>query len=100
MATFDQEREYAFGPTPMYSVSKAFLNVGTKLLQSAYEKNKRSRVIAVCPGNFLSPMSTAEETLDAICVGQAASSIISLVDKPWNSVLKGGFYRYQEPISW
>jgi NAD(P)-dependent dehydrogenase (short-subunit alcohol dehydrogenase family) len=51
--------EYAFGNTPIYSLSKALVNSYTKLLQQEYQSIKsRIRVISICPGNFESPMTT------------------------------------------
>lgn len=55
---------YAVGPTPAYSLSKALLNAHTRLWQQELINaglQESVRVIAVCPGNFLSPMSQPGE---------------------------------------
>ena len=58
---YDEGMEYAFGPTPMYSLSKAMLNKGTYLLHNDKHKQNEAKLLAVCPGNFKSPMSTKDE---------------------------------------
>lgn len=62
--THDIYTDYAFGPTPLYSYSKALLNKLTRLqhihyntLQTSNINNIDLRFISVCPGNFVSSMS-------------------------------------------
>ena len=78
-----EELEYAFGPTPMYSVSKALLNRGTRILQDKLEATRAAKqaiVLAVCPGNFESAMSTSEEILNGpISTQDAVESIFGLI---------------------
>jgi NAD(P)-dependent dehydrogenase (short-subunit alcohol dehydrogenase family) len=52
MNLFDPSLEYAFGPTPFYSLSKAALNAGTRTLHSQTPDNVR--VLALCPGDISS----------------------------------------------
>lgn len=52
--------EYAVGPTPAYSLSKALLNTHTRLWHRQLISEgllKSVRVMSVCPGNFQSPLS-------------------------------------------
>jgi len=52
--------DYAVGPTPAYSLSKALLNTHTRLWHQQLVNegiSKYVRVMAVCPGNFESPIS-------------------------------------------
>ena len=90
----------------MYSVSKACLNVCTKLLQTELseaidttEKEMHQRVFAVCPGNFESQMSTADERANSVCVDEAAQSVIDVLSRPWSSVAPGQLYRNGQMIS-
>ena len=115
---FDSSYPYAYGDSPMYSLSKALLNVGTQILhrelfsstsdvacsssirnvekilrgaQRSLEMDIRTfaskdiksqerhgkpmhngKALSVCPGNFLSPMSTEEEILDSADVNEVA----------------------------
>ena len=53
--TFDSAMEYAYGPTPMYSLSKLMMNKVAVLLQKMVDRlglTDSMRIIAVCPGNF------------------------------------------------
>ena len=95
--------EIAFGSSPWYSVSKALLNRGTRLLHeemclriSRESGGSCMRAIALCPGDFSSNMSTDEERsriarshvgLEEICHG-----ILSVVDDP-DGFPGGHFYR-------
>ena len=97
--TFDPSFSYAHGPTPMYSLSKALLNAYTRLSHGTVPGVRR--VVAVCPGNFESPMTTAEEreggplaTADA-----AAADVWALVADP-DRYPGGRFYRHREQITW
>ena len=80
---YDQGVEYAFGPTPMYSLSKALLNKGTYLLQQDVQyDHQRSRILAICPGNFKSTMSTESELQDnCLSSGEAVIPIIEMLQK-------------------
>lgn len=101
---FDAKFEYAFGGTlgtPMYSLSKAILNRGTALLHEQFQASHPGhvRVLACCPGNVASPMSTPEELLTAIHADQAAHHIVELVSQP-QQYPGGKFYRNGESIPW
>lgn len=72
--------EYAFGETPLYSFSKAVFNAATKLLSQEVEaapgRSGERRVIAMCPGNVLSQMSTEEERITAISPTSASELVL------------------------
>ena len=90
----------------MYSVSKACLNVSTKLLQTELDstidslenREKNQRILAICPGNFESQMSTTDERASSVCVDEAARSVIDLFTRPWSSVTPGHLYRNGQMI--
>ncbi len=98
---YDQDIEYAFGPTPTYSVSKALLNKGTYLLhrekQHDYEK---ARILTVCPGNFKSAMSTDYELQDnCVSIEEAVIPIIEMLQRGIVDKDEGRYlYRYGERI--
>lgn len=54
--TFDQQLEYAHGPTPAYSVSKAVLNRATRLLAAEEGDDSSILINAVCPGDVATDM--------------------------------------------
>ena len=58
--------EYAFGETPLYSFSKAVFTTATKILSRDVAGREGRRVVAMCPGNVLSQMSTEEEKTSAV----------------------------------
>ena len=89
---FDSSMEYAFGSTPMYSVSKALLNIGTKLLNmrvTCGSVDQKINVYSVCPGNFISPMSSIEEISNACSAEDAAQFILSVMQQ---SYIQGGYF--------
>lgn len=97
---FDPTFEYAFGYAPMYSLSKALLNKGTALLHSEFnQKNNKARILACCPGNFASPMSTTDELESSTSVAVAASHIYHTATDH-DRFPGGGFYRYGQLIPW
>jgi NAD(P)-dependent dehydrogenase (short-subunit alcohol dehydrogenase family) len=104
----DSDFEYAFGPTPFYSLSKALLNVYTRIAHerlsaaagSGSGLGLRSRVISVCPGNFHSPMSRPEEAEDAIHVDEAAAHLLEVALGDPERFPGGKFYRFGEEIPW
>jgi NAD(P)-dependent dehydrogenase (short-subunit alcohol dehydrogenase family) len=102
--------EYAYGSTPMYSFSKALLNAATRVQHSAfagrvnnnYHIDTRRRAIAVCPGNFKSPMTTSadedEESSGGLqATDYAARGVLSLLSTD-KSTDGGRFYRHGEVI--
>jgi NAD(P)-dependent dehydrogenase (short-subunit alcohol dehydrogenase family) len=102
---FDYDKEYARGPTPMYSLSKAFLNQGTILFDEMIHARNlapRYKIFAVCPGNFPSPMSTAEELACSehrVSVSDAVDGIMPLIfERQFYS--SGKFYRFGQEIPW
>lgn len=91
--------EFAFGDTPGYSLSKALLNRGAMLLSARCNQLQLPiRVLAVCPGNFISGMSSPEEISTSIPVEQAGADVIEVA---LNASYPGGrFYRHRREITW
>ena len=94
---YDSEFEYGFGDSPFYSLSKALLNTATRLLHQEYSPHVRA--IAVCPGNFISPMSTEEEMLDARSALSVAESVLEMAFDS-DRFRSGKFYRFGTEIDW
>lgn len=97
-----KEFEYAYGSSPMYSFSKSLLNAGTRALHnhiigSPYPS--RRVVLAVCPGNFASPMSTQEEQEGTASPEDVAAEVLALATSP-TEFHSGRFYRHGEEIPW
>ena len=149
MDSYDSSVEYAHGPTPMYSLSKALLNKSTILMHAEHRPklvtnqflraHKHAnimngcmnsldesidrfgattielptaeskvvntatdtgvRILACCPGNIASPMSTPEEMLTTVPVSFAAAHIYELATN-FVKFPGGKFYRHGELISW
>lgn len=100
--SYDSTVEYAFGNTPFYSISKAFLNKATILLDSGLDSSDeliKWRVLACCPGNFVSTMSTQEEMDTAVSANEAAERILPVVFD-YEKYMGGMFYRNGEIIDW
>ena len=77
----------------MYSLSKALLNAGTKLLYEKIKKNNKDCIIfSLCPGNFVSPMSTEEELVDAVPADEVARFIYSVREISPSKISGGCFY--------
>lgn len=96
-------RETAVGATPAYSLSKAVLNRITQLLSGQRHASPASvRVVSVCPGNFLSPLTTEDERLQRFdpvrTVEEAASDVLSVIYNDKNRYVSGGFFRYGDAI--
>ena len=97
IANHDPNFEYAFGETPFYSLSKALLNKGTRLLHNLYFP--KARIVSICPGNFISPMSTEEEIPSARSAYSAAESVLEIaLDSA--RFPSGHFYRNGNIIDW
>jgi NAD(P)-dependent dehydrogenase (short-subunit alcohol dehydrogenase family) len=100
MVKFDPALEYAHGPAPMYSLSKAFLNHATVLFHQVFqEKNlyPRYKIFSCCPGNFPSQMSTEEEMKKTGTVSDAVDSILQLIVER-DRFESGKFYRHGKKI--
>lgn len=95
LATFDKGSEYAHGPTPAYSVSKAFLNAVTRVMADACAEHVV--INAVCPGDVWSPLAGAPDasTGHVRSASQAASAILAAERGPG-----GRFLRHGQPIPW
>ena len=119
----------AFGPTPAYSVSKAALNVLTRIQarevgrerekpgsNPCYQIEKsqlKLRAVAVCPGDVETRMCSAGEGDRDLTPAQAAGEIarfpsgsqshagdvICAIERP-SECPSGGFYREREAIPW
>jgi len=103
----NSEIELAYGETPCYSLSKALLNVGTRLLQQEWNErhtssnninnnNNNVRIVSVCPGDFVSPMSTQDELARAgiLDAQEAAREVLKHMDRYEG----GSFYRFGQRI--
>lgn len=105
MNYYDQSIEYAFGVAPSYSLSKALLNVGTSLLHKQYCNASNRSIIAVCPGNVQSPMSSEEELAEIdnnhplLSAEEAIEYFLDMIIHP-DSYQSGKFYRYGKVIPW
>jgi NAD(P)-dependent dehydrogenase (short-subunit alcohol dehydrogenase family) len=100
--TYDSSTEYAHGSTPMYSLSKALLNKYTQLLHEDCRRTDTGRniqIIACCPGNVASPMSTQEELRTAVPARHAAERILRLATD-FEAFPGGKFYRDGQEIPW
>lgn len=95
------EVEVAYGSTPSYSVSKALLNASTRVLHSRLlaRGNSSVRVIAVCPGNFRSAMTSEEELASAVDADLAAAHVLDAAADAL-ACPGGHFYRRKERIPW
>lgn len=96
--SFDPMLEYAFGPTPLYSLSKCLLTHSTPLLQAIAPSNVK--VISWCPGDFISPMTSDDEREHAVQAGQVFPHLWDLVTDPIQAgQYKGGkLYRMGQEI--
>lgn len=99
--TYNPASEYAHGPTPMYSLSKAILNKSTQLLhkENGGTTGCNVRILACCPGNVASPMSAEEELEDTVTAEYAADHIFKYATEP-EKYPGGRFYRHGEEIAW
>ena len=117
LTNHDEHFEYAHGDTPWYSLSKCLLHRATALFHNEVcEQHNHIRVICICPGNFVSPMTTTEELSDLtssfVDCDTAASYVLSAIDnqmfttvsdhRPSSSMCleSGKFYRFGKEISW
>ena len=101
--TFDPNFEYAYGSTPMYSLSKSLLNVYTRIAHQERSNSLSSsydRILSVCPGNVKSPMTTEEEMEDLISSDIAASALWKLATDNDGNFPGGLFYRNGQVIPW
>ena len=107
-STFDPHFEYAYGSTPMYSLSKSLLNVYTRIthqerlnsLLSSSSTSTYDRILSVCPGNFQSPMTTDEELDDLISSDIVASTLWKVATDNSGNFPGGLFYRNGQVIPW
>lgn len=99
--TYNPSFDYAHGPSPMYSVSKAILNKSTQLLHKEHgsERDSNIRILSCCPGNVASPMSTEDELNDTVTAEYAAEQIFKYATEP-EKYPGGRFYRDGKEIPW
>ena len=97
----EEKIEVAFGDTPWYSLSKALLNHATLLLHNKCH-NMNVRVVAVCPGDFISIMTSKYdlEVASRSNVRDAADAIWTLALGKKEDYPSGHFYRNLEQINW
>ena len=68
----DPHAEVAFGDTPAYSLSKALLTLGSALLHASLSSSSSSSssgaagAVSICPGNFLSKMTSDAEAAEPL----------------------------------
>ena len=82
----------------MYSFSKSFLNLAIRLLQINCPKN--IRIIAVCPGNFISPITSSNDDFEDVISADVAAQDILQIAFDWNRFNGKHFYRNCKIISW
>jgi len=96
---FDSDLEYAYGDTPMYSVSKAYLNKASQLLHHTCLPHHH--VLTTCPGNFLSLMSGPDDIEEVWEVQQVADMIVSMAMTDSSAKYSGDvFWRRGHVIPW
>ncbi len=107
--SFDPKFEYAFGESPMYSLSKCLLHKATQLIHKELELDmtaENAKIFTCCPGNIMSPMTSEEEKSDLISPSTAADWIIegmelfnvNPVNKYESAIVGGKFYRFGKEI--
>jgi NAD(P)-dependent dehydrogenase (short-subunit alcohol dehydrogenase family) len=104
--SFNAKYEYAFGMSPMYSLSKRLLNKATELFHHQYG-DESVKFIACCPGNVLSPMTTEDEK-DTVNDGNVAADYIidsigvfaKGLERSIYPYQSGKFYRFAREIQW
>ncbi|GAB5356914.1 hypothetical protein AAMO2058_000329200 [Amorphochlora amoebiformis] len=103
---FDEEIEYAFGPTPMYSLSKAALIAATHAYSNLDPMAEKVLINAVCPGDVLTDMLTEEQRDEALSPWEASLDVASLIldpprgEKEGDTPLTGKFFRNRELAQW
>jgi len=106
---FDPEIEYAFGPSPFYSVAKAALNAITQILANLDPLATSYVVHSVCPGDVMTSMVTRGQESEAKEPMIAAEDVIWLALDPPRIVCcgsadgisnfaTGGFWRKRKRI--
>ena len=88
--------EYAFGETPLYSFSKAVFTTATKILSRDVAGREGRRVVAMCPGNVLSQMSTEEEKTSAVSPVTASELVLRVASDETGQYRNGEFCRVND----
>lgn len=98
LSTYDSETEYAYGDTPMYSLSKCILNAYSRyfhlecIRDASACASMQCRSLSICPGNFQSPMSTADELLSQKEIAMVSRNIVDIAVN-YHDYAGGRFYR-------
>ncbi|CAN0483807.1 unnamed protein product [Ectocarpus sp. 8 AP-2014] len=113
-----QVEEIAFGPTPAYSLSKAAVNAAVRTWAPCIQaptvpaeapENTKSRtgvrgggvrLVAVCPGDVLTRMTSKMARGDAVSPEEAAVEVVDIALSSANDIPAGRFYRHGEEIGW
>ena len=93
--------EIAFGQTPAYSISKAAVNAVVRALGPRLADECGVRLVAVCPGDVLTRMTSEEEVArgDGVSPEQAALDVVNVALRPADFP-PGRFYRAGKEIDW
>eukprot|EP00903_Cladosiphon_okamuranus_P010164 g9624.t1 len=110
----DEEGEMAFGPTPAYSLSKAAVNAAVRTWAPRLARPAPAqpvgratggvvagvRLVAVCPGDVLTRMTSAEELArgDVVSPEEAAAAVVKIALGSAHEFPAGKFYRHCEEI--
>ncbi|KAJ1637735.1 hypothetical protein T492DRAFT_859710 [Pavlovales sp. CCMP2436] len=102
LCNFDTRIEYAHGPTPAYSWSKALLNRATQLGAMEIGEGEDVLLNAACPGDVLTAMMTpGVDPTEARSPAEAAASLLmaAFLDEAATSKRNGLFLRDGSPIA-
>ncbi|CAN0452776.1 unnamed protein product, partial [Laminaria digitata] len=93
--------ELAFGPTPAYSLSKAAANAVVRAWAPHLSSERGVRLVAVCPGDVLTRMTSEEELArgEGVSPKEAAVAVVDVALRA-EEFPAGGFYRGGEEIGW
>lgn len=85
----------------MYSLSKAAGNAAVRLLAPSLADNHGVRLVAVCPGDVVTDMTSPEELIrgEVISPGEAARAVVDVALRA-REFPTGGFYRRGQRIPW
>ena len=97
--------EVAYGDTPAYSLSKALLTLGSALLHSSLSSSSPplsgAGSVSVCPGNFLSKMTSGAEAAEPLrSPGGAAEDIWQVVASFDRFASRAGEAGRVRPVLW
>lgn len=98
----EEEEEVAFGPTPAYSLSKAAANAAVRACAPQLASTHGVRLLAVCPGDVITRMSSEEEIArgEGVSPEGAALDVVDVALGAPDLFPGGKFYRAGHEISW